>query len=72
MTAQEAREALMGQMVDDAKRDAMAQVREIEQRAREEGEQRARKIVTIAIQRVGVRADRPSRRSRSSPFRPTT
>src|SRR5207249_4585065 len=28
------------------------QVREIEQRAREEGEERARKIVTIAIQRV--------------------
>jgi len=30
----------------------MAQVREIEQIAREEGEERARKIVTIAIQRV--------------------
>ena len=30
----------------------MAQVREIEQRAREEGEERARKILTIAIQRV--------------------
>jgi ribonuclease Y len=30
----------------------MAQVRELEQLAREEGEQRARKIVTIAIQRV--------------------
>ena len=39
-------------MVDDAKRAAMTQVREIEQRAREEGEERARKIVTIAIQRV--------------------
>ena len=30
----------------------MTQVREIEQRAREEGDERARKIVTIAIQRV--------------------
>ena len=39
-------------VVDDAKRSAMAQVREIEQHAREEGEERARKIVTIAIQRV--------------------
>ena len=38
--------------LDDAKRAAMAQVREIEQRAREDGEERARKIVTIAIQRV--------------------
>jgi ribonucrease Y len=52
MTAQEAREALMGQIVDEAKRHSMAKVRELEQLAREEGEQRARKIVTIAIQRV--------------------
>jgi ribonuclease Y len=52
MTAQEAKDALMTQMVDEAKREAMASVRELEQRAREEGEERARKIVTIAIQRV--------------------
>ncbi len=52
MTSSEAREALVGQVVDDAKRQAMASVREIEQQAREEGEERARKIVTIAIQRV--------------------
>src|SRR6058998_1345439 len=52
MTSQEAREALVTQVVDEAKRQAMATVREIEQRAREEGEERARKIVTIAIQRV--------------------
>jgi ribonucrease Y len=52
MTSQEARDSLMAQMVDAAKRSAMAQVREIEQRAREDGEERARKIVTIAIQRV--------------------
>jgi ribonucrease Y len=52
MTSQEAREALVAQVVEEAKRSAMGQVREIEQRAREEGEERARKIVTIAIQRV--------------------
>jgi ribonuclease Y len=52
MTATEAREALMGRIVNDAKRAAMQSVREIEQRAREDGEERARKIVTIAIQRV--------------------
>jgi ribonuclease Y len=52
MTSHEAREQLVAQMLDEAKRAAMAQVREIEQRAREEGEERARKIVTIAIQRV--------------------
>src|SRR6266540_2118463 len=52
MTASEARDALTKQIVGDAKRAAMGQVRELEQRAREEGEERARKIVTIAIQRV--------------------
>jgi ribonuclease Y len=52
LTASEARESLVAQVVDEAKRDAMATVREIEQQAREEGEKRARKIVTIAIQRV--------------------
>jgi len=52
MTAQEAREALVVQIVDDAKREAMTTVRDLEQKAREEGEERARKIVTIAIQRV--------------------
>lgn len=52
MTAQEAREALMAAMEQEAKRDAMATIREIEERAREEAEERARKIVTIAIQRV--------------------
>jgi len=52
LTSTEARDQLMEQVVDDAKRAAMAQVREIEQHAREEGEERARKIVTIAIQRV--------------------
>jgi ribonuclease Y len=52
MTVGEAKEALAKQVVDEAKRDAMGTVRELEQRAREEGEERARKIVTIAIQRV--------------------
>jgi ribonuclease Y len=52
MTSAEARETLVSEVVDDAKRSAMTQVREIEQRAREEGEERARKILTVAIQRV--------------------
>ncbi len=52
LTSGEARDQLVAQVVDDAKKAAMSQVREIEQRAREEGEERARKIVTIAIQRV--------------------
>jgi ribonuclease Y len=52
MTTQEAKDSLIAQLTDQAKREAMATVREIEQRAREEAEARARKIVTIAIQRV--------------------
>lgn len=52
MTSTEARDHLVAQFVEEAKRSSMSQVREIEQRAREEGEERARKIVTIAIQRV--------------------
>jgi ribonuclease Y len=52
MTSTEARDALVSDVVDEAKRSAMTQVREIEQRAREEGEERARKILTVAIQRV--------------------
>ena len=52
LTASEARDALASRVVEDAKRRAMSTVRELEERAREEGEQRARKIVTIAIQRV--------------------
>jgi ribonucrease Y len=52
MTSTEAKESLVAEVVDDAKRSAMTQVREIEQRAREEGEERARKVLTIAIQRV--------------------
>ena len=54
MTAQEAKDALMTEMRDVAKREAMASIREIEERAREEAEERARKIVTIAIQRVAA------------------
>src|SRR5207237_1459180 len=52
MTSSEAREQLLASLIDDAKRASMAPVREIEEIAREEGEERARKIVTIAIQRV--------------------
>jgi ribonucrease Y len=52
LTAQEAKDVLIAQLTDEAKREAMATVREIEQGAREDAEERARKIVTIAIQRV--------------------
>jgi ribonucrease Y len=52
MTAQEARDTLIHQIQDEAKRDAMVLVRDIEGQAREEADRRARKIVAIAMQRV--------------------
>jgi ribonuclease Y len=52
MTAAEAKGVLMKRIEDEAKRDAMSMVRELETRAREEAEQRARRIITLAIQRL--------------------
>jgi ribonucrease Y len=52
MTAAEAKTLLVKQVEEDAKRDAMGLVRDLEQQAREEADRRARKIVTLAIQRV--------------------
>jgi ribonucrease Y len=52
MTSQDAKQALIEQIEDEAKRDAMTIVRDIEATAREEGDKRARKIISIAMQRV--------------------
>ena len=52
MSAAEAKASLVRRLEDDAKRDAMALVRDLETKAREEAEQRARRIVTLAIQRL--------------------
>jgi ribonucrease Y len=52
MTAGDARSLLVEQIQDEAKRDAMVLVRDIEAQAREEAERRARKITAIAMQRV--------------------
>ncbi|HYT26593.1 MAG TPA: ribonuclease Y [Actinomycetota bacterium] len=52
MTAPEAKAMLVKQIEEEAKRDAMGLVRDLEQQAREEADRRARKIVTLAIQRV--------------------
>ncbi len=52
MTSQDAKQSLMEQIEDEAKRDAMTIVRDIEATAREEGDKRARKIISIAMQRV--------------------
>ncbi|GAA3234683.1 ribonuclease Y [Actinocorallia longicatena] len=52
LTAEQAKAELVAQIRNQAKREAALTVREIEQTARDEGEQRARKIVTLAVQRV--------------------
>ncbi|WP_131737566.1 ribonuclease Y [Actinomadura roseirufa] len=52
LTAEQARGELVTAIENQAKREAIPITREIENAARAEGEKRARKIVTLAIQRV--------------------
>ncbi|KQM07625.1 metal dependent phosphohydrolase [Frankia sp. CpI1-P] len=52
LTAAQARAELVSTIEHEARREAALLVREIESRAEEEGEERARRIVTTAIQRV--------------------
>ena len=52
MTAQDAKQALIEQIEEEAKRDAMVIVRDVEAQAREEADKRARKIIAIAMQRI--------------------
>jgi ribonuclease Y len=52
ITAADAKAELVAHIENQAKRDAMVIVRDIEKQATEQGEERARKIVTLAIQRV--------------------
>jgi ribonuclease Y len=52
MTAADAKAELVASIENQAKRDAVAIVRDLEKQAQDTGEERARKIVTLAIQRV--------------------
>jgi ribonuclease Y len=52
MTAADAKAELVASIENQAKRDAMVIVRDLEKQATDQGEERARKIVTLAIQRV--------------------
>ncbi|WP_211302726.1 ribonuclease Y [Allonocardiopsis opalescens] len=54
LTAEEARAELVGEISNQAKREAALAVREIEKEARREGDVRARKIITLAIQRLAA------------------
>ncbi|WP_026411956.1 ribonuclease Y [Actinomadura oligospora] len=52
LTAEQAKSELVAAIENQAKREAVPLTREIENAARAEGDKRARKIVTLAIQRV--------------------
>ncbi len=54
LTADQAKAELVSSIGNQAKREAALTVRDIERQARADGEQRARKIVTLAIQRVAT------------------
>jgi ribonuclease Y len=54
LTAAEARQSLIGQIVDEAQAEAQHRVREIERRAQEEGEERARRVLTTVMQRIAA------------------
>lgn len=52
LTRDEAKRALMDQMLEEARHDGARHIRQIEAEAREDAERRAKKIVAIAIERL--------------------
>ncbi len=54
LTAERAKAELVAGIENQAKREAVLAVRDIEKQARADGEERARRIVTLAIQRVAT------------------
>ncbi len=54
LTATEARDGLIGQIVGEAQAEAQHRIREIERHAHEEGEDRARRVLTTVMQRIAA------------------
>jgi ribonuclease Y len=54
LSVAEARHALIQQIADEAQAEAAHRVREIERRAQEEGEERARRVLTTVMQRIAA------------------
>jgi len=52
LTREEAKRALMDEMLSQARHDASRQIRVIEEEAREEADRRAKRIISIAIERL--------------------
>src|SRR5262249_61184151 len=61
LTRDEARRELVAQMTEEARGEAAKHIRQVETEAREEADRRAKKIVSIAIERLagGFVAARP-------------
>ncbi len=54
LSAAEARQSLIQQIVDEARAEAQQQVRDIERRAQEQGDDHARRILTTVMQRIAA------------------
>jgi ribonuclease Y len=54
LSASEARQALIGEIEDEAQAEAAHRVREIERHATEDGEERSRRILTTVMQRIAA------------------
>ena len=54
MSKEEAKKELVDAIIDDAKRDALSTVKNIEAQAKEEGERKAKEIVSLAIQKCST------------------
>ncbi|MFQ5574303.1 MAG: ribonuclease Y [Terriglobia bacterium] len=54
MSAEEARQVLLSRIEEDAKRESVKLIKDIEGRAREEGDKKARNIISLAIQRFSA------------------
>ncbi|MFQ5852737.1 MAG: ribonuclease Y [Candidatus Binatia bacterium] len=52
MSREEAKKNLTGQMIEEAKHDSVKLIRLVEEQAKEEADRRAKKIVTLAIERL--------------------
>jgi ribonuclease Y len=52
MTRDEAKKTLMDQMVDEAKHESAKRIRVVEEQAKEEADRKAKKIITLAIERL--------------------
>ena len=54
LTQDEAKQILMDELLDDAKKDAVVLVKEIEQKAKDEADKKAKNIIGLAIQRCSA------------------